>query len=227
MTKNIISVTITRFWLLSLMTSILTDLHGQTGSDRPLPHFLFPDFTKGIIKMKDGRTLSAVLDYNMVDEEMVFEQKKVYMVLDKPEEIDTVYLQNRRFIPVEKAFYEVIVKGNVSLYIQHKARYVPVSSSTAYGMKSPTAPLTSVLTVSSGNQMRSVELPDNVTISPATVYWVRTGNKMHKFTTEKQFLKIFSGSEDDLKKFIKESKIDLKTREDLIKLGNYFNEVIK
>jgi hypothetical protein len=210
-----------------IMYFFMSDLHGQTGSDRTLPQFLFPDFTKSIIKMKDGRTLTAVLDYNMVDEEMVFEQKKVYMVLDKPLEIDTVYLHNRLFIPVEKAFYEVIVKGNVPLYIQHKARYVPVSSSTAYGMKSPTLGPTSVLTVRSGNQMRSVDLPENVTISLATVYWVKIGNEMHKFATEKQFLKLFPEKEGELKEFIKKSRLDIKTREDLIKLGNFCNGLIK
>ena len=227
MTKNTISVTITRFWLLSLMTIILPDLHGQTGTERPLPQFLFPEFTKSIIKMKDGRRLTATLNYNMVDEEMVFQQNKTYMVLDNPEETDTVYLQNRQFIPVDKTFYEVLVKGNISFFIQHKSRYAPVSGTTAYGMKSPTLGPSSVLTMRSGNQIRSVDLPDNVTVSPATVYWVKTGNEMQKFTTEKQFLKLFPGSEDDLRNFIKESKIDLKSREDLIKLGNFCNEVIR
>jgi hypothetical protein len=177
--------------------------------------------------MKDGRNLVATINYNMVDEEMIFDQKGVYMALDKPQEIDTVYLQNRRFVPVEKAFYEVVTKGPVTIFIQHKSRYAPVGSATAYGMTSKTLGTTAVRTIQSGNQVRQVEIPENVTVSPATIYWVKVNDQMNKFTTEKQFLKMFPGKEDKLKEFIKNSRLDIKVREDLIKLGNFCNELDK
>ncbi|MCX6325995.1 MAG: hypothetical protein NT144_05010 [Bacteroidia bacterium] len=210
-----------------ILFSISSELSSQTDPAKPFPQLLFPGFTRSIIIMKSGKTNSASLNYNTIDEEMVFDQKGVYMVLDKPEEIDTVYLQNLKFIPVEKAFYEVVVNGNISLFIQHKSRYAPVGSNTAYGLTSQTLGPTAVSTVRGGNQVRNLELPDNVKVSPATVYWVRVDNEMHKFTTERQFLKIFPGKENEIKEFFKTSKLDLKSREGLIKLGNYCNEILK
>ncbi len=214
-------------FLFLYLFSIPTELSGQTDPDNPFPQLLFPSFTRGIIKMKSGKTNTASLNYNTVDEEMVFDQKGVYMVLDKPEEIDTVYMQNRKFVPVEKAFYEVVVNGPVSLYIQHKSRYAPVGSNTAYGLTSQTLGPTAVSTVRVGNQVRNLELPENVKVSPATVYWVRRNNEMNKFTTERQFLKIFPDKENEIKEFIKNSRLDLKTREDLIKLGNFCNGIVQ
>jgi hypothetical protein len=210
-----------------VLLSISTELSGQNEPVNPYPQLLFPAFTRSVLKMKSGKINSAMLNYNTVDEEMVFYQKGVYMVLDKPGEIDTFYLQNRKFVPVEKAFYEVAVIGPVSIYIQHKSRYAPVGSNTAYGLKSQTLGPTRVLTAQSGNQIRSIELPENVTVSPATVYWVRRNNEMHKFTTERQFLKIFPEKENEIKEFIKNSKLNLKSLEDLIKLGNFCNELVK
>jgi len=207
--------------------SISTNLSGQPDPDNPYPQLLFPGFAKGIVKMKTGNKYTASLNYNMVDEEMIFDQKGVYMVLDKPEEIDTVYMQNRKFVPVEKAFYEVVVNGPVSLYIQHKSRYAPVGSNTAYGLTSQTLGPTAVSTVRVGNQVRILELPENVKISPATVYWVRRNNEMNKFLSERQFLKIFPEYEIEIKEFIKQNKLDLRLREDLIRLGNYCNELIR
>ena len=200
---------------------------GQTDPSNPLPQFLFPGFTKSLVKMKDGRDLVATINYNMVDEEMIFDQKGIYMALEKPQEIDTIYLQNRKFVPVDKSFYEVLNKGQITLFIQHKSRYSPVGSTTAYGMTSKTLGPTAVRTIQGGNQVRQLEVPDNVTVSPATVYWVRINGEMNKFTTDRQFMKLFPELEDKLKEFFKNDKIDIKSREDLIKLGNFCNSLNK
>jgi hypothetical protein len=113
------------------------------------------------------------------------------------------------------------------LFIQHKSRYAPVGSNTAYGLKTQTLGPSSVQSVKVGNQVRQIDLPDNVTISPATVYWVRINGQMNKFTNERQFLKLFPDVEDKLKEFIKKNKIDFKSGEDLIKLGNFCNGLVK
>ncbi|MBA4323315.1 MAG: hypothetical protein C0408_10915, partial [Odoribacter sp.] len=110
--------------LLSAMLSF--GLNAQNDPAKTLPQFLFPKFSKGIVKMKAGNTYSANLNYNIVDEEMIFEQKGLYMTLDQPQDIDTVYFQNRKFVPFEKGFYEVLANGPVPFYIQYKGRYSSV-----------------------------------------------------------------------------------------------------
>ncbi|MGD0341349.1 MAG: hypothetical protein ABSA76_06555 [Bacteroidales bacterium] len=224
MKKNNVQKVILKSGFVVAMCFILFDLYGQSDQAKSLPQFLFPEFSKGIIKMKDGRTLSAILDYNMVDEEMVFQQQGgVYMVVDKPEEIDTVYIKNRKFVYIPKAFYEVVVKGPVTIFIQQRSRYTPVGSATAYGMTSKTLGPTAVWSMQAGNQVRQITPPDNVTVSPAIAYWVKVNGQMNKFTNEKQFLKIFPESQKEIKDFIKSSGIDIKTREGLFALGNFCN----
>jgi len=203
------------------------DLSGQTEEKIPLPQFLFPKFIKGIVKMKAGNTYSASINYNMVDEEMIFEQKGVYMVLDKPQLIDTVFIQNRCFVPFDKAFYEVVYKGPITFFIQHKAKYTQVPSTTAYGMKSPTNATYAVKSVQGGNQIRHLDVPDNVTVSTSPLYWVRKNNEMEKFNGQRQFIKIFPEKEAELKSFISKENLNVKNREDLIKLGIYCNEILK
>jgi hypothetical protein len=208
-----------------VMCFMLLDLSGQTDTQKPLSQFLFPTFSKGIVKMKDGRTLTAILNYNMVDEVMVFEQKGVYMVVEKPQEFDTVSIQNRKFVYIGKAFYEVVCKGKVTLFIENECHLTTAGSATAYGMTSKTLGPTKVWTMQSGNQVRNIDLPDDVVVASSNVYWAQVNGKMNKFTNEKQFLKLFPGSEDKIKEFIKTSKIDIKSREGLMNLGNFCNEL--
>jgi hypothetical protein len=209
-----------------LMTSIFPGiLNGQSDPQRSLPQFRYDKFSNGIIKMKDGRMLKAVLDYNMIDEEMVFKQGAGYMVLDKPLEIDTVYLEGARFVPQSKCFLQVVWGGPVSVYIQNKAKYTQVPTTTAYGIKSPTNATINITSVQGGTLVRHLEIPENVTVSDASVYWIGRNNNMERFTNERQLLKLFPDRETEIKDFIKTTKIDIKTPEGLTKLGAFINGI--
>jgi hypothetical protein len=50
---------------------------------------------------------------------------------------------------------------------------------------------------------------------------------MEKFSTERQFLKIFPKKGAVLKEYIKKQKLNIKRREDVIKLGAYCNELFR
>lgn len=205
----------------------LTDTVAQTSSGTALPQFLFPDFSKSTVLLKNGSTWSANFNYQTVDEEMVFMEKGKYLVPEKPDEIDTIYIKDRPFVPVERAFYEVVLSGKVSLYIQHKSKYSSVGTPTAYGMTSQTNAPTTGSIARTGNQVRTLEMPTNVQVTPGNIFWVKTNGEMNKVNTERQFLKIFPESETQLKEFIKKNKIDLHITKDFVKLGKYCNEIVK
>jgi len=57
----------------------------------------------------------------MVDEEMIFIQKGSYMALTDLENIDTVLIQNRKFVPVGKVFYEVVIERKSHFIYSTKA----------------------------------------------------------------------------------------------------------
>jgi hypothetical protein len=218
----------TNLRLLFFFLIISASLSGisQTATQK-LPQFLFPEFTNGIVKLKNGNTYSAPLNYNLVDEELIFSQNGVYRTPDKPEEIDTVIIKNIKLVPVNKVFYEVLTKGTVTLLIQHKSKYASVGTATAYGLTSQTnAPIT-ITTVRTGNQVRNLEMPDNVQVTASNLYWVRIKDVYSKFTSERQFLKIFPKYESELKEYIKQNKLDIKSSDDLIRLGVFCNQLVK
>lgn len=219
------NIKISRIVLFAAVLSVIPlGLSGQNETKKLYPQLLFPEFSSGIIKMKSGKTSTASLNYNTVEEEMLFEQNAQFYVVSKMDEIDTVIINGRKFVPVEKAFYEVIVKGNISIYVENRNRFAPVGTKTAYGLTSQTNGPTSINTVRRGGQMRTLDIPENVEISEAILFWVKVNGIMSKFTTERQFAKIFPGEEDKIKDFFKKSKIDIKTAEGLKMLGKFCNE---
>jgi hypothetical protein len=216
-----------------LFAFISFDILAQDNKGNPIPQFLFPGFTKGVVIMKSGSSFSSFLNYNMVDEIMVTELNGIYRYSTRPQEIDTIFLEYRKFVPVEKAFFEVLATGPATFFLQNKSYLTPVGSSVGYGMKSKSvAPtdfrrveLTSV--VYQYNDVVNIDLPPNVEVTPASVYWVRMKDKMEKFTTEKQLLKIFPEKKNLIKEFVKKEKLNFRVRDNIIKLGKYCNELMK
>lgn|GEM_PF-3561165 len=68
-------------------------------------------------------------------------------------------------------------------------------------------------------------LPENVTVAPDDIYWVQKNRDLKKFTSERQFIKLFHENGDKLKDFFRQNKIDLNSKVDQIKLENYCDKL--
>jgi len=209
--------------LFSFLTIILT---AQSNYDTPLPQYLYPEFSSAIVKMKNGNSLTAKMNYNMVTGNMVFVRDgKLYDLLN-PETIDTVYLQNCKFVHFEKVFYEVIVAAPISLFLHHNGSLAPAGKPAGYGGTSHTSSITTLSGYQSGNAYYNLELPPDFIVKVDRVYWIRKDNNMSSFMNMKQFLKIFPDKESNLNEYIKKNHIKFERRNDLIKLTGYCNELI-
>lgn len=219
--------------LLTLFIVLSFNLSGQDNKGNPLPHFLFPSFKEGLVIMKDGKIFSSLLNYNMVEEKMIIELNGTYRYSKNPQLIDTIHLGNRVFVPVENAFFEILSSGLVTFFLQNKSNLVPKGNDIGYGIKSrsvgPTQQKRFELSevTYQGGQVAFIDLPPNVEIINASVFWVRKNNKLEKFSNERQFLKIFPEYKSDLIKYIKNENIKFNSSENVIRLGNYYNEIIK
>ena len=154
----------------------------QTESTANLPQFLYPEFIKCIVKMKSGESHTALMNYNTVTGKMVFYQSGVLMELNKPETVDTIFLQNAKFVFHEKAFCEVLVNAPISLFIQHKSDLSSSEKPSAYGAASQTSASTSVSKIYN-DKAYNLKLPENFKVIPSPVYWVKMNNVMYKIET--------------------------------------------
>jgi hypothetical protein len=219
--------------LFALFIVILSfDLSGQDNKGNPLPHFLFPSFKEGLVIMKDGKNFSILLNYHMVDERMITDLNGTYRYSKDPKLIDTLYIENRVFVPVGNVFYEILSSGPVTFFLQNRSNYTPKGSEVGYGAKSRSVGPTQYSRFELSDlryfgEVAYMDLPPNVDITPASAFWASRNGEMGKFSTERQFLKIFPEYESELKEYIKKENINIRSREDVIRLGNYCNKIIK
>jgi len=210
-----------------LLSALSYPLAAQTDSLVNLPNLLLPKFTKSVVKLKSGKVNTAVLNYNKVDQQMVFLQNKLTLVLDEPQLVDTVFMANMVFVPFEKGFYQLAVNAPITLFIQYKSYVETEGYPTLYGAKSQTTAPSYVSQIYSGSGAINLNIPQGNKVVDDTQFWIRKSEGMFMFDTKREFLKIFPDREKELSQYISKYKISFEKYEDVIKLVNYCNEISK
>ena len=84
---------------LTILSGLLTEVLvlGQNTVEPTESHYVFPKFLKANVKMKNGHRESKVMNYNMITEEMVYDQSGTMMALGGIGAIDTIYFETRKF----------------------------------------------------------------------------------------------------------------------------------
>jgi hypothetical protein len=214
--RNLFVITVTL--LFSIMPALLM---GQATANGEMPQYLFGEFSKCDVLMKGGKVNTAMMNYNTVTEKMVFISNNEYYDLIDPETVDTVKLGESKFVPVGKAFYEVLLSQPVALFIQHKGTLMSAGKPAGYGGTSQTSSSNYITSIQQSGIHYNLALPSDFIVNPANVYWIRIGDKWSDFTSEKQFVSLFPGKASEIKSFIKANHIKIDKPENLKMLVEY------
>lgn len=205
---------------LMVLSGIFFSLQAQD----PSPQYLFPKFTSSKVLLKNGASQTVMMNYNMVTERMVYEQDGKKFDLINIGTVDTIYIQNRKFIPDGKVFYEVILKGEpLSLFIQQQGSLMSPGTPAGYGGTSQVAATKQLSSIELAGGRYNLPLPAEYLVNVSPVFWIGNGNEKKSFLNEKQFLKILPEKEKELKAFIKENRVKVTNPDQLAKLVNYYN----
>lgn len=186
-----------------------------------ITHYLFPEFTQGVVLMKTGAKNEALLNYNSLTEEMIFDDKGKKLALGQLDQVDTVYIKGKKFIPLNTKFVEIIYQSKYELYAEHKCNVKDPGKPAAYGGTSQTSATTSYSQFFSGGQAYALKLPEGYETTPFTEYWLKKDEKLIKFVNIRQLTKLFSEKDDLIKKYIKIQNVKYDKQESIVNLIRY------
>jgi hypothetical protein len=198
----------------------------QNKSEPISTHYVLPAFEKGIVRMKNGQIEEVKIDYNMLSEEMIFENGGTRLAMDKIETIDTVYLGSRKFVPYEKYFLEILLEDQVSLFIRHKLNILQSGSPAGYGGTTETGAAHSISYLVGSGSLYKLQLPSEYHLTDASQFWIKKESSFFRIGTERQILDIFPEKSKEIKQFIRQNKINLRKEKDVITLINRCNELL-
>ncbi len=197
----------------------------QTTSDGSSPQFILPEFIKGMVKMKNGSSQSAMLNYNSVSEKMVYEKDDQIYDIIGTETIDTVIIEDREFVPAGNVFHEVLLVAPISLFVQYKGDVIPPGTPAGYGGTSQVSNTKLMTSVQLQSGYYNIKLPSDYSVKVQPVFWLRINGMMESFVNERQLLKLFPERENELKQFIKQNKIKFDKFQQVIRLIEFVNDM--
>ena len=183
-----------------------------------LTHYVFNKFMPGTVTMKSGESSNQLLNYNILTNEMIFDTDGKLLAIANPENVDTIYINYRKFIPISNRFYEVLVNAEMPLLLEFTATVTEPGTATGYGGSSTTTASTSYKSLIGSGGAYSLKLPDNFKVVPGFVYWIMKDDQLQKIGKANQLIKIFPGKKNIINDAIKRNNLKVSNREDIIML---------
>ena len=204
------------WWPILLIT--FAGLHAQEAV--PVAHYVFEQFSKGRVLQKNGHADDAMLNYNVLSREMIFESTPgQYLALASPNNVDTVYILDRKFVPANGEFYELLLGGPYRLFLQYACTIKEPGAGLGYGMSSVTTASPALQALIKNGGAYHLTLPDGFEVVPVYIYWVYTNGGYNKVSNAKQVMALVPGKKEALAAFIKANNINFSKRHDMIELA--------
>ena len=186
---------------------------------------VFPQFEKGAVLFKNGTRSSASLNYDMVQQQMLFlGNDSMVMKITNFLDIAVVIIRERRFLPVstQGVFYEEIPAGNNSFFVNRRATMLSEGKAVAYGGYSQTESNTSYSSLQS-DRGGTVKLNPNekFKLDIKYIYYLKFANNYKSFVSAKTLGKLFKGHESEIEEYAKEQSIDFSKTDDVARIVEY------
>lgn len=186
-----------------------------------ITHYLFPEFIHGKVLMKKGKVNEVQLNYNSLTEEMIFISNGVKLALSQLDAVDTVFVNGKKFVPMNGKLYDLLYHAKYDLFAEHKCKLNDPGKPAGYGTSSQLGAASTYSSYFSGNRVYEMTLPETVETNPYTIYYLRKAGKLYKFVSIKFLLKEFPEKTNLAKKFIRENNISYDDEASLIKLVTF------
>ncbi len=137
--------------------------------------YLFNEFTKGHVLFRSGLKTPYLLNFNMITEQVIFKQEGQYLDISNPEIVDTVYIQNKKFIYTGKLFYEIAISWPRVLCVEHKcfATGKAMSSINTSGGNIKTN--TTMIEIQNSGGINNPKLREGSKLDKKINFWIKKG----------------------------------------------------
>lgn len=180
--------------------------------------YLFPEFTDSYIYYKDGRVFQVPTNYDLFDNKFVFidkdNEKKEF---SEPDKIVSIKVDSRTFIHISGNEAAEVIQAEPRILVQYIGNK-RIKKDLTYGGKTETASVDSYSNLIYGTGENE---KNTVLVKIDYQFYIEKNKRLKRFSTEKQFLKIFSKHKEELKKYIDGFKIDFNSIGGVKKLCNY------
>lgn len=187
--------------------------------------FLFPQFEKGYVILKEGNTqLPAQLNYDLIEERMLYIETENIMNELNADAVTVVVIGGRSFLPAGKnqAFYERIEAGNnKEYYVGHKTKAFSKGKASGYGSYSQTASVSGLAVTNNRGNLFLLGPEEKIEGIDESAVFIKNGKKFEKINSLKSLINLFKSYQAEIEAYSKENKTNFNKIESVKAIVNY------
>ena len=193
---------------------------------KPELQYLFPDFQKGRIILKDRKVINCQLNYNfLLDEVLYIDENGTKMALANLQDILQIFIGNRLFITTSKGYFEVIEREPISLVYKWTCNIIEKGKEGAMGLVSDAPSIYQMNQISFDARTWKLDVDNKAIVSVEVIPYLKIKSKCVPVKGVKDFLKAFPGKSSEIKLYIVQNPVDFKKEADLRRLTKYCNSL--
>jgi len=183
--------------------------------------YVYDHFVSGIVLLKNGNRESAPLNYDANQQAIAFQQDKQLMTLTNVNDVDTVYIESAKFIPVKGVFYQLLSEPSSKslLLASYYCKPHPVTATVDHN--GTTTQNKNIVSGNVSDAYLNRRYKGDFYMEFQKEYWLKIKDAFFRVTSEKQIRKTFPEKSDAIHLFIEQNKIDFKKEDDLLRLITY------
>ena len=186
-------------------------------------HYQFPAFVQGSIILNTGDTVSKLMNYNLVTEEIIVDLGRMKTAYPWSEKVECISIGASKYHFLEDQIYELVVDGEVQLFLHQKQKMQRLGQNTGLGRSSI---IDSKEVPPEKHLLYEMELPGTFELKKVNAWIVIRNGKKQLFERTGQVPGLFPEIKDELKKYIKRQKLRNFQEEDTKKLIQHCNELL-
>lgn len=209
----------------TILIAILLSLSCIWISAQETNGYYFKDFTPGQVILKNKQFARGKFNYDFVNRQIHFLNGTTDMIVENLEDIDTIIIDKKRFIPHDGRFVELLRGKNAVLLIEKEINTREHGKVGAMGVT--THGSVQAIDVNARFQRVNGENNTDLTVYKdeiRNIYLIQIKKKWKSFRNQATFLKLFpKKQQEQLKEQIKAEDIDFENPEDVLRLWDKIN----
>lgn len=192
--------------------------------------YRYPTFQNGTVRFHSGKSISSLLNYNLLLGEIHFiSPTKDTLALANENTIKEIKIANNLFyFSPENGYLEIIAEGNsLKVAVKQIFRVAGVEKMGAYEQSSAVSSIKNYSVLSSTNgSIQKLEAKGDIVLSKEKLhFFIDQNNRFYKATKSTLF-KIFPKHKREIETYIKENHIDFKDDNHLKKIILFSNQLM-
>ena len=185
--------------------------------------YRYPDFRDGQIKYKNGSVSKSRFNYNFLKGEIDFIQLSDTLSLVTRKEMSFLTIGSDTFY-FDNGYIEQISGGSFKVGVKQFIKLKDVLKKGAFGTTNRNSAIESYKPVTRGIFYDWVPNEDCVFQMEREYYFSKSGSDFVLFT-RKNTLEMFPGHEDKIKDYLKSTKVNFSSVDDLLRLAEYLRSL--